>query len=164
MLRQEISAIDAKVTPFDAYSMPEQITRQMFVFRFGVWIHGFEGLFGLILASIGLAGMTAYSVAQRSREIGIRIALGAQRADILSLVMKEGAVLVAVGSVLGLAGAWAGTRLLSGLISAIGRSATFEPALLIGAPLLLAALALVACYVPARKSLRVDPVEALRQE
>jgi putative ABC transport system permease protein len=108
--------------------------------------------------------MTAYSVAQRGREIGIRIALGAQRADVLGLVMKEGAVLVAVGSVLGLAGAWAGMRLLSGLISAVGRTAAFEPALLIGAPLLLAGLALVACYVPARKSMRIDPVVALRQE
>jgi predicted permease len=166
-VRREISAIDVNLTAFNAFSMTEQIDRLLFVSRIGVWIHGFEGLFGLILASIGLAGMTAYSVAQRGREIGIRIALGAQSADVLGLMMKEGAVLVTVGAILGLAGAWAGTRLLSGLISAVGSvtgTSAFEPALLVGAPLLLACLALVACYVPARRSLRIDPVVALRQE
>jgi ABC-type antimicrobial peptide transport system permease subunit len=121
----------------------------------------------LILASVGLAGMTAYSVAQRGREIGIRMALGAQSADVLGLVMKEGAALVAVGTIIGLAGGGAGLRLLSAYLSEVAKTTgttASHPALLLGAPLLLASLALVACYVPARKSMRIDPVVALRQE
>lgn len=125
------------------------------------------GLFGLILAAAGLTGVTAYAVAQRRREIGIRVALGACRGDVLRLVMKEGAVLVASGTVAGLAAAWAITRALTASVEPVARvvsQATSHPGLMIGAPVLLAALALAACYLPARKSLRIDPVIALRQE
>jgi ABC-type antimicrobial peptide transport system permease subunit len=166
-LRLEISALDSNVTPFNARSMPEQIDQMMYPVRLSIWTYGCIGLFGLILASAGLAGMTAYSVAQRGREIGIRMALGARKSDVLGLVMKEGAVLVSAGSLIGLAGAWGGQRVLSALVSQVaqttGRSAA-DPLLLAGAPLLLAGLALVACYVPARKSMRIDPAVALRQE
>jgi hypothetical protein len=167
VVRREISAMDARLTPFNAVSLPEEIGRLTYVFRLAVWIHWFEGVFGLILASVGLVGMTAYSVVQRRREIGIRVALGAQAGDVLRLVMKEGVVLVAVGTVFGLAGGLAGMRVLAGIMSAVASTTgtnTSDPLLLVGAPLLLAALALIACYVPARKSLRVDPVVALRQE
>jgi predicted permease len=166
-LRREVSAMDSKVTPYNARSMTEQIDQMMYPIRASIWTYGCVGVFGLILASVGLAGMTAYSVAQRGREIGIRMALGAQSADVLGLVMKEGAVLVSVGTVLGLAGAWAGTRLLASLLSEVARAtgkSVSDPMLLVCAPLLLAGLALVACFVPARRSLRVDPVIALRQE
>jgi ABC-type antimicrobial peptide transport system permease subunit len=124
-------------------------------------------VFGLILASVGLAGVTACSVARRRREIGIRVALGAGSGDVLGLVMKEGAVVVALGTAAGLALAWAGMRALAAAMSVIARTAgksDSDQALLVAAPLLLAAVALVACYLPARKSLRVDPVVTLRQE
>ena len=166
-VRREISAIDEKLTPFDARSMPEQIGQLMLPVQAALWTYSFIGVFGMILASVGLAGVTAYSVARRRREIGIRVALGARSADVLGLVMKEGAVLVALGTVLGLALAWAGMRALAAALSVIARTTganAFHPLILLGAPLLLAALALVACYLPARKSLRVDPVVALRQE
>jgi len=166
-LRRELSAMDDKLTPFNPRSMPEQIEQMMFPIRAALWTYGFIGIFGLILASVGLAGVTAYSVTQRFREIGIRIALGARSADVLGLVMKEGAVLVMVGTLIGFAGAWTGMRLLSAIMSQIARTAgtsASDPALLVGAPLLLAGLALAACYVPARRSLRIDPVVALRQE
>jgi len=166
-VRSEISAMDANLTPFDARSMEDQIGQFMYFVRLAMKIYGTIGLFGLILASVGLAGVTAYSVTQRSREIGIRIALGAARGDVLRLVMSEGIALVAVGTALGLAGACAAARLLSGLISAVATATsatTSDPVLLIGAPLLLAALALAACYLPARRSTRIDPVVALRQE
>jgi len=166
-VRREIAAMDDKLTPFNARSMPEQIEQLMFPVRVALWTYGCLGVFGLILASVGLAGVTAYSVTQRRREIGIRIALGAQSADVLGLVMKEGAVLLALSTLIGLAGAQAGIRLLSAIMSQIARTAgtsASDPVLLVGAPLLLAGLALAACYVPARNSLPIDPVVALRQE
>ena len=166
-VRHEIQAMDDKLTPFNARTMPEQIDQLMFPVRVALWTYGCIGVFGLILASVGLAGVTAYSVTQRRREIGIGIALGAGSTDVLGLVMKEGAVLVAVGTLMGHAIAWAGIRLLAAIISTISRTAgtsASDPVLLVGAPLLLAGLALAACYVPARKSLRIDPVVALRQE
>ena len=134
--------------------------------KVALWTYGFIGIFGLILASVGLAGVTAYSVSQRRREIGIRVALGARGGDVLGLVMREGAVLIAIGTVIGLAAARAGIRAMSAALSQIAKTAgtsTSDPMLLVGAPLLLAALALVACYVPARKSTRIDPVVALRE-
>jgi ABC-type antimicrobial peptide transport system permease subunit len=135
--------------------------------RMAAWTYGVVGVFGLVLAAVGLAGVTAYSVARRAREIGIRIALGARSADVLGLVMKEGLALVATGTALGMLGAWAGSKLLSAMNASVGRvssTSTSDPIVLIGAPLLLATLALVACYVPARRSLRIDPAAALRQE
>jgi macrolide transport system ATP-binding/permease protein len=166
-VRREISAIDAHLTPFHAQSMPEQIEELMFLVRMGLWIYGFIGVFGLILASVGLAGVTAYSVARRGREIGIRVALGATQGNVLGLVMREGVALVAVGTVIGMAGAWTATKVLSAMISVVASAtsaSTSDPLLLVGAPALLAALALVACYLPARKSMSIDPASALRQE
>jgi ABC-type antimicrobial peptide transport system permease subunit len=166
-VRREISMMAANVTPFSTRSMRDQIDRMVLPVRVAVLTYGVLGVFGLILASVGLAGVTAYSVARRGREIGIRMALGAQSRDVLGLVMKEGVVLVALGTIVGLACAWAGMRVLSGILSAVNRvtgTSASEPMLLLGAPLLLAALALGACFVPARRAIRVDPVVMLRQE
>ena len=128
------------------------------------WTYGLIGVFGLVLASVGLAGVTAYSVAQRGHEIGIRLALGAQKRDVMGLVMKEGAVLVTAGTLIGLAFAWAGMRALWAGFFSVASVQGADPRLLVGAPILLGALALGACYVPARRSTRIDPVVALRQE
>jgi predicted permease len=163
-VRREIATMDPSLTPFDARSMQEQIDEFMSPLRAACWSYGLIGAFGLILASIGLAGVTAYAVSQRGREIGIRVALGAQKSDVLTLVMTEGVVLVTVGTVVGLAAAWAGIRVLSGLFFTVASVESSDPLLLIGAPLLLASLALLACYLPARKSMHVDPAVALRQE
>lgn len=106
--------------------------------------YGGIGVFGLILASIGLAGVTAYAVARRTREIGIRMALGATTGQVLRLVMQEGAALVAAGTVLGFAGAVLISRALSAMTAELARAfgaSTGDPFLLIGAPLLLAGLA-----------------------
>jgi len=95
------------------------------------------------------------------------MALGAQRRNVLGLVMKEGMQLVVAGTAIGMAGAWTGARLLAAMNSSVGHvtsTSTSDTTVLVGAPLLLACLALLACYVPARKSTRVDPVVALRQE
>src|SRR5262249_1133450 len=155
------------ITPFNIRRMPEQIDQFMAPLRMSSWTYAIVGIFGLILAAVGLAGMTAYSVTQRRREIGIRMALGAQRANVLGLVMKECTRLGVAGTAIGMAGAWAGARMLSAMNSSVARvtsTSTSDSTVLTGAPILLALLALLACYLPARKSMRVDPVVALRQE
>lgn len=121
----------------------------------------------MILAGIGLAGVTGYAVTQRRKEIAIRTALGASRAQVLRLVLREGAAMVGIGTVLGFAGAIGIAKLLSALASMLMdalRVGTDDPRLLIGAPLLLAAVAMLACYVPARRSAQIDPLKALRDE
>jgi predicted permease len=163
-VRREIAAMDSAITPFNARSMTEQIVQFMSMLKAASWTYGLIGVFGLVLASVGLAGVTAYSVAQRGHEIGIRLALGAQKRDVLGLVMKEGAVLVTVGALIGLAFAWAGMRALAGMFFSVASVQHEDPVLLVGAPLLLAGLALLACFVPARRSTRIDPAVALRQE
>jgi putative ABC transport system permease protein len=163
-VRREISAMDSAITPFNARSMAEQIAQFMSALKGASWTYGVIGVFGLVLASVGLAGVTAYSVAQRGHEIGIRLALGAQKRDVLGLVMKEGAALVTVGTLIGLVLAWTGMRALAGTFFSVTSVRGDDPVLLVGAPLLLAGLALAACYVPARRSTRIDPVVALRQE
>jgi predicted permease len=166
-VRRELSALDANITPFNARSMTEHIEQFMSPLKSAAWTYALIGIFGLILAAVGLAGMTAYSVAQRTREIGVRMALGARKADVLKLLMREGSLLITVGTAIGLACAWAGSRMLSAMNSSVGQvtaTSASDPTVLFGAPLLLAFLALLACYLPARKSTQVDPVVALRQE
>ena len=167
MLRREVAAIDTRVTVFDLRTMREQIEQFMVPLRAAAWTYALIGVFGLVLATLGLAGMTAYSVAQRTREIAIRVALGATGRNVLGAVMSEGLLLVAVGTVAGSLGAWSATRLLSAMNSTVGQvtatSAT-NPCILFGSPFLLAGLALIACYLPARRSLAIDPATALRYE
>jgi predicted permease len=163
-VRREIASMDSTITPFNARSMMEQIAQFMSMLKAASWTYGLIGVCGLVLASVGLAGVTAYSVTQRGHEIGIRLALGAQKRDVLGLVMKEGAVLVTIGALIGLAFAWAGMRALAGMFFSVASVQHDDPTLLIGAPLILACLALLACYVPARRSTHIDPMVALRQD
>jgi predicted permease len=167
IVRREISAIDERITPVNARSMDDQIGRFMAPLKMAAWTYALVGAFGLVLAGVGLAGVTAYAVAQRTREIGIRIALGARGGAILSLVMKEGFVLIIAGTVVGMCGGWAGARMLSSMNASVGTvtsTSPSNPTVLAGAPLVLALLTLLACYLPARRSTRIDPVVALRQE
>ena len=166
-IRDEIAVIDPNLNIFDVQTLSDYLERSRASTRFSVQTYGGIGAFGLVLAAIGLAGVTAYSVAQRRKEIAIRTALGASRAQVLRLVLREGATLVGVGTVLGFLGAMAMAKILSALtnifVEAL-RVGTNDPRLLIGAPVLLAAVAMLACYVPARRSAQIDPLKALREE
>jgi putative ABC transport system permease protein len=167
VVQREFLALDVNVRPFNARSMNDQITDFMSPLRSAAWTYGLIGIFGLVLASVGLAGMTAYSVVQRTHEIGIRVALGARKADVLRLLMKEGTLLITAGTAIGFACAWAGSRMLSAMNSAVGQvtaTSASDPIVLFGSPILLASLALFACYLPARRSMQINPVETLRQD
>jgi predicted permease len=164
---RQISSIDAQLTPFHMRTMSDEIDRLRLPVRAGASGYGLMGFFGVILAAAGVAGVTAYAVTRRRHEIGIRIALGARSTQVLALVMKERAILVIAGTSIGFAGAWALIRVLSASVEPVSRvvgRATSQPLLMLGAPVLLAGLALAACYIPTRKSTRIDPARALRQE
>jgi putative ABC transport system permease protein len=143
------------------------VEQAMFLARVATLVYGGMGVLGMLLAAVGLAGVTAYGVARRTREIGIRIALGARRSDVLRLVLRESAAITLAGTLTGTALAILVTRALAGVVEALAettRTSISDPSLLVGGPALLVALALIACYVPARRSARIDPVAALRAE
>jgi putative ABC transport system permease protein len=129
--------------------------------RFSTLLLGVFAGVALVLAAVGIYGVMSYSMAQRTREIGIRMALGAQKRDVLKLAVGQGLKLVAVGVGLGLVGALALTRVMSSLL--FGVSAT-DPATLVTISLILVAVALLASYIPARRASKLDPLIALRYE
>lgn len=166
-IRKELASLDPNLNLFNVQTLDAYLERSRAALRFSIQTYSAMGVFGLILAGIGLAGVTAYSVAQRSKEIGIRMALGARGWQILALVLREGAGLVSVGTILGFMGAIGLARIVSALMNVFADAlelGTRDPLLLIGAPVLLAIVALLACYVPARRAAKVDPLLALRQE
>jgi len=122
---------------------------------------GMFGILALILAVIGIYGVTSYAVVQRTREIGIRMALGAQRHEVLALVLGRGMKLTAVGIVIGILAAFALTGLMRGLLFRVSPT---DPLTFAGVSLMLSGVALLACFIPARRAARVDPMVALRYE
>jgi putative ABC transport system permease protein len=115
----------------------------------------------LVLTVVGLYGVMSYSVAQRRNEIGIRLALGAQSRDVLLMIVKQGSLLIGLGLVIGLSGAFALTRLIASMLFGVTAK---DPLTFAAVGALLAAVALLACYVPAWRATKVDPMEALRYE
>ncbi len=160
-LSQEIHALDPELPAFELKTMEERLAGSLAARRFSTFLLGVFAVTALILAAIGIYGLLDYSVSQRTREIGIRMALGAQPAKIALLVVRQSFVLVIVGTVIGLTSAFALTRVMSTLL--YGVSAT-DLRTFVVPPLVLAGIALVASYVPARRAARVDPTVALRSE
>jgi hypothetical protein len=166
-IRDVVLGLDPRLVLFHVETLSDQLARSRREVGSAMRTYGGIGGFGLILSAIGLAGVTAYAVARRKREIGIRMALGANKNQVLRLVMREGFALIAVGTVLGFAGTVLVSKALEAATSVIADAmalGTNDPRLLIGAPALLSVLALVACYVPARAAVRIDPLKALRTE
>ena len=160
-VRQEIRALDPNLPVTEVSTLIEYLGVSLFPARAAATLLAILGLVALLLASVGIYGIMSYSVGRRAREIGIRMALGAQRRDVLGLVVGQGMRVIGVGVAVGLAGALALTRFLSTWL--YGISAT-DPVTFAGTPLLLAGVALVASYLPARRAARVDPIVALRYE
>ncbi|HTS56187.1 MAG TPA: ADOP family duplicated permease [Terriglobales bacterium] len=166
-IRNQITLLDPNLNIIDAQTLGDYLDRSRAALRFSVQTYGGIGLFGLVLAAIGLAGVTAYSVAHRRKEIAIRTAVGASKVQVLWLVLREGTALTTVGTAVGFLGAIGLAKALSALTSIFSdalRVGTDDPRLLVGAPFLLATVATLACYVPARRSNQIDPMKVLREE
>jgi ABC-type antimicrobial peptide transport system permease subunit len=139
----------------------ERLSQGLWAARMGAALLGLFGVLALILASIGIYGVLSYSVTQRTSEIGIRMALGAQTPEVLKLVLRQGMLLAGVGVLVGVAIALPITRFASSLLYGVS---VWDPVTYISNTLLLMAVAFLACYVPARRATRIDPLVALRFE
>jgi len=160
-VRAQVLSLDANLPVYSVESMEDRIAESIAPNRFLSLLVGCFAALALVLAAAGLYGVISYSVSQRTQEIGIRMALGAERKNVLALVMREGARMALAGVAVGLAGSLLATRLLAGQL--FGVRAT-DPLTFVGVTLLLAGVALAACYVPARRAMRLDPLVALRYE
>jgi putative ABC transport system permease protein len=160
-VREQVKALDKDLPIYDVKLMEEYLSTSVAQPRFNTMLLAIFAGVALVLAAVGLYGVMSYSVVQRTHEIGIRMALGAQQKDVLRMIVGQALRLTLVGTALGLAGAWAATRLMSGLLFGVKSS---DPITYAGVALLLSAVALLACYVPAYRAMRVDPMVALRYE
>jgi len=160
-LRREFQQLDAALTVYNIKTLVEHMDLPLFPARVAAALLSSFGLLALLLAAIGLFGVMSHAVSQRTREIGIRIALGASAGQILKLIIGRGLWLTLIGITLGLAAAWGGTRLLASLLYGVSAVDTVT---FLSVSLLLALSALLACWLPARRAMKVDPMVALRHE
>ncbi|HEU4506945.1 MAG TPA: ABC transporter permease [Pyrinomonadaceae bacterium] len=160
-LLQQVQAVDPNLPVFGVQSLEDIVADSMAQRKFGMQMLALFGVVALLLAAIGIYGVMSYSVTQRTREIGIRLALGAQARDVLKLVVRQGLMLAIIGVIIGLAGSFVLTRLMANLL--FGVKAT-DPLTFTLIAVLLTAVALVASYLPARRATKVNPLEVLRYE
>ncbi len=160
-VRTAVLDIDPSIPLDDVRTMEERLYSSVAQPRFYAILLGIFAGLALVLASVGIYGVLAYSVAQRTREIGIRMALGAQKSKILGMIVSQGMFLTLIGIVAGLFGAFALTRYLESLLFGL---TSLDPVTFSGMTLILILTAMVACYLPARRATRVDPIDALRHE
>jgi predicted permease len=161
LVQNRLRSIEPAITIYNVRTLLEHVGRSLYVERMESIVLGFLGLLALLLTAIGLYGVVAYAVTQRTHEIGIRMALGATRRDVFRLVLRKGLILVAFGSGIGLLGCYWLSRLVSSQLYGISPT---DPATLLSVAVLLVAVALLASYFPARRATKVDPLVALRYE
>jgi predicted permease len=160
-IRQEIRTLDPNVAPVSGMTVEDILGSSLFPQRLAAGLVGGFGMISLILTAVGVFGLLSFTVVQRTREIGLRMALGAKQGDVVRLVLRRGFALVAIGAAAGLVVALLATRLVRGLLVNVSPA---DPVTLIAVVGLLAMVALVAAWVPARRAARVDPMVALRAE
>jgi putative ABC transport system permease protein len=160
-LRREFLELDSDLMFIDADAMPKLIEVTLLPVRMGAVLIGLFGILGMMLAAVGLYGVIAYSVARRTHELGLRMALGAKTADVIQMVIRQGMFMTLVGVVTGLMGAAVVSRVLSSQLYGVS---ALDPMSFGLAALLLVGVALFANYIPARRAAKVDPVIALRYE
>ena len=160
-IRHEIQSVNGNIATSNTKSMEQFLSSSLAPIRFNLFLLGISAIGALVLASMGIYAVISYSVAQRTRELGIRMALGAKQRDVLTLVIGNGLKIVLIGVSLGLVAAFILTRVLSKLL--YGISVT-DPSTFVLMPLLFILIAIFASYVPARRATKVDPIIALRSE
>ena len=153
--------VDSTVHPRNIRTMDDVVNSSLHRERMIADLSGFFSLVALLLSCLGLYGVLSFAVEQRTREIGLRAALGAQRSNILILIIRQGLKLTFTGLVLGLIASLAATRFISSQLYGVN---AFDPATFITVSLLLTGISLLACYIPARRAANVDPIDALRCE
>jgi putative ABC transport system permease protein len=160
-VRQAVAKVDRDQPVFLMLTLEQVIRQNLTGLYYVAWMLAITGAIALVLSCVGVYGLMSYAVAERTHEIGIRIALGADQTDVLGLVARRGLLLTGIGLAIGLAGAFAASRALSGFI--FGVSST-DGSIFGGVSLVLMTVAMAACYLPVRRAMRVDPVDALRSE
>jgi predicted permease len=161
MMRSEVQALDASMPIVELKTMNEHLKLMLFLPKMGGILLAVFGALAMLLATTGLYGVIAYSASQRTREVGIRVALGASSSDVVMMVVRQGIALAAVGAVIGVVISFAATRPLGSLLYGVG---SWDPLTFVGITALLVAVALLASLVPALRAARVDPMVALRYE
>jgi putative ABC transport system permease protein len=160
-VRSAIAEIDPGQPIYDLQTLDQMVAKSLGQRRFTLTLMLLFGVIALVLSAVGIYGVMAFAVTQRTQEIGIRMALGARAPDVLRLIVGSGMFLAAIGVVIGLAGAFAITRLMASLLFAVSPTDALTFAFVSGGLLL---VALLACYFPARRAMKVDPLIALRYE
>jgi ABC-type antimicrobial peptide transport system permease subunit len=160
-IREALAKLDPNQVMYGSETMEEIVADSLAARRFSMYLLGGFAALALVLASIGIYGVISYLVGERTREIGIRVALGAQRGDVLQMVLGEGFKMAGIGVIVGLAAAAGLTRLMSKMLYGV---AATDPLTFVGVAAVLTIVALAACYIPARRAMRVDPIIALRYE
>jgi predicted permease len=160
-VRREVQALDSNLPAFNVMSLAQNIDISLFPARFGALLLGVFGFLALLIASIGIYGVMSYGVSERTHEMGIRMALGARGSDVLRLVISQGMWLTLIGIAIGAGLALLSTRLVRSYLYDVSPT---DPLTFAGIAFLLTGVALLACYVPARRATKVDPLEALRYE